>query len=841
MKVTLFKQDSRTGSESLTTLTAEALMGRIQSPTKADSKYVNGLRRIIPLLRGRKSHYEYIDRLPRVCPSLEWQRKGTDGKEVLRYNGIVLLEVNRLTGRGEAERVKAKARLFPQTLAAFVGSSGESVKIWVAFTLPDGTLPQLTGRGEAERVKAKARLFPQTLAAFVGSSGESVKIWVAFTLPDGTLPQQRDWYEKFHAHAYRLAVNCYQPLLPFSITLKEASPEISFRLTMDELAYYNPEVTPFRMEQPLTFPDEMTFREKRQQGDSPLARLEPDSDTLVSVHRLYEMTLAHTLQPLTFPDEMTFREKRQQGDSPLARLEPDSDTLVSVHRLYEMTLAHTLEGITGWKRGNDLQPLLVKLAEACFRSGIPEEETVRQTLAHYPETDEVTLRTLVHTLYQECKGFGESSSLSGDQAPLLRMKEFMERRYEFRFNTLTGETEYRKRDSIHFYFKPADRRARNSMAMDALEEGICVWDRDVDRYLGSDRIPIYNPIEDYLWSTGKWDGHDRIRELADCVPCMNGGCWRELFYRWFLSMVAHWRGMDRMHGNSTVPVLIGAQGYRKSTFCRLILPPELRFAYTDSLDFRSKRDAEMALGRFLLINLDEFDQISSNQQGFLKHLLQKPVLNLRKPYATSVQEVRRYASFIATSNHADLLNDPSGSRRFICIEVTEPIRTEITFNYRQLYAQAMQALNQGERYWLDDADEELLKQENRQFEQTTPLEAALCSMTRRARNEREGEEETLMEIAEQLNKRSRKQENRQFEQTTPLEAALCSMTRRARNEREGEEETLMEIAEQLNKRSRILKLKLTTGNISYLGRLMRKYGFTSRRTNRGMLYRIVWL
>lgn len=499
-------------------------------------------------------------------------------------------------------------------------------------------------------------------------------------------------------------------------------------------------------------------------------------------------------QPLTFPDEMTFREKRQQGDSPLARLEPDSDTLVSVHRLYEMTLAHTLEGITGWKRGNDLQPLLVKLAEACFRSGIPEEETVRQTLAHYPETDEVTLRTLVHTLYQECKGFGESPSLSGDQAILLRMKEFMERRYEFRFNTLTGETEYRKRDSIHFYFKPADRRARNSMAMDALEEGICVWDRDVDRYLGSDRIPIYNPIEDYLWSTGKWDGHDRIRELADCVPCMNGGCWRELFYRWFLSMVAHWRGMDRMHGNSTVPVLIGAQGYRKSTFCRLILPPELRFAYTDSLDFRSKRDAEMALGRFLLINLDEFDQISSNQQGFLKHLLQKPVLNLRKPYATSVQEVRRYASFIATSNHADLLNDPSGSRRFICIEVTGPIRTEITFNYRQLYAQAMQALNQGERYWLDDADEELLKQENRQFEQTTPLEAALCSMTRRARNEREGEEETLMEIAEQL-----------------------------------------------NKRSRILKLKLTTGNISYLGRLMRKYGFTSRRTNRGMLYRIVWL
>ena len=38
-------------------------------------------------------------------------------------------------------------------------------------------------------------------------------------------------------------------------------------------------------------------------------------------------------------------------------------------------------------------------------------------------------------------------------------------------------------------------------------------------------------------------------------------------------------------------------------------------------------------------------------------------------YGTSVVEMRRYASFIATSNHKDLLTDPSGSRRFICIEV----------------------------------------------------------------------------------------------------------------------------------------------------------------------------
>lgn len=148
----------------------------------------------------------------------------------------------------------------------------------------------------------------------------------------------------------------------------------------------------------------------------------------------------------------------------------------------------------------------------------------------------------------------------------------------------------------------------------------------------------------------------------------------------------------------------------------------LRFGYADSLDFSSKQEAERALGRFFLINLDEFDQITMNQQGFLKHLLQKPVANLRKPYGTSVRELRRYASFIGTSNQKDLLTDPTGSRRFICIEVTAPIDTHVTIDYRQLYAQAMTLLYQQERYWLNDEDEAVLRQSNSEFEQISPLE-----------------------------------------------------------------------------------------------------------------------
>ena len=97
--------------------------------------------------------------------------------------------------------------------------------------------------------------------------------------------------------------------------------------------------------------------------------------------------------------------------------------------------------------------------------------------------------------------------------------------------------------------------------------------------------------------------------------------------------------------------------------------------------------------------MDEFDQIGISQQSFLKHILQKPVVNTRRPNASAVEELRRYASFIGTSNHKDLLTDTSGSRRFIGVEVTGVIDVVRPIDYEQLYAQAMAALRSNERYW----------------------------------------------------------------------------------------------------------------------------------------------
>ena len=183
----------------------------------------------------------------------------------------------------------------------------------------------------------------------------------------------------------------------------------------------------------------------------------------------------------------------------------------------------------------------------------------------------------------------------------------------------------------------------------------------------------------------------------------------------------------------------------------------------------------------------QLSAVSGNQQAFLKHLLQKPSASLRKPYSSSIQEVRRYASFIATSNHKDLLSDLSGNRRFICVEVTAPIDTNVTVNYDQLYAQAFHAVMHGERYWLDDADEALLTESNEEFRQVTPLEHLLQS---------------------------------------------CFSVASPENE-DGEWLMTLEIFNTLQEG---IREKLPIGKLNHIGRLLKKWDVPNKRTGKGSLY-----
>ena len=337
---------------------------------------------------------------------------------------------------------------------------------------------------------------------------------------------------------------------------------------------------------------------------------------------------------------------------------------------------------------------------------------------------------------------------------IVNMMQLLKSRYDFRYNTVMKFVEYMPKEKGWYGFQPVDPRVQKRMTLEVQLADIRVSIKDVRNFLESDYIKNYNPIDEYLFQCyDKWDGKDHIRALARTVPTANPH-WADWFYTWFLGMVDQWRGYShRQYGNSVAPLLISKQGYNKSTFCRRLLPPELQWGYSDNLILSEKRQVYQAMAQFMVINLDEFNQISPQvQQGFLKNLIQLPTLKYKPPYGSHVMEFPRLASFIATSNMKDILSDPSGNRRFIGVELTGPIDVSVRPNYQQLFAQALSALNNGEKSYFDAQQVKLIMKSNSQFEVIQPIDQYFLLYFELVEDEKEGEYLTAAEIFDYLKK-----------------------------------------------------------------------------------------
>lgn len=337
---------------------------------------------------------------------------------------------------------------------------------------------------------------------------------------------------------------------------------------------------------------------------------------------------------------------------------------------------------------------------------------------------------------------------------IVNMMQLLESRYDFRYNTVMKYVEYLPKDKGWYGYQPVEPRVQKRMTLEVQLADIRVSIKDVRNFLESDYIKNYNPIDEYLFQCyDKWDGKDHIRALARTVPTANPH-WADWFYTWFLGMVDQWRGYShRQYGNSVAPLLISKQGYNKSTFCRRLLPPELQWGYSDNLILSEKRQVYQAMAQFMVINLDEFNQISPQvQQGFLKNLIQLPTLKYKPPYGSHVMEFPRLASFIATSNMKDILSDPSGNRRFIGVELTGPIDVSVRPNYQQLFAQALSALNNGEKSYFDAQQVKLIMKSNSQFEIIQPIDQYFQLYFELVEDEKEGDYLTAAEIFDYLKK-----------------------------------------------------------------------------------------
>ena len=541
------------------------------------------------------------------------------------------------------------------------------------------SLENLRDLSTVEEYKRLATLQPYTLLCFMGHDGHSLHIVCPYTVADGNQS------ETALLNAFRKLHYIYSSQLGTPLAEHEPTFETCCKASYDPQPFYNPSAIATTVSsEPESTPEFRPIQEE--------------------------------ISDYNYPEEIPGLSQR---DSRMRRFHDCLDAIIEKN--------HNLQDDEEFAI-----IVLEQLADGCRIMGLPQAWCARvasyipiivDSLGH--DTIESAFKTayLKETLKTIPFKFTRPSALIA-----FKTEAYMNEHYTLRLNVMTGTPEYRM-NAVGYGFQPLDQAARNTMAIKALKAGVDSWDKDLSRYIDSNLIPKYYPMEDYIKHLPKWNGkHDYVGELAHRVKSDNPH-WEGDFHIWMLSMVAQWLGKDRQHGNAIVPLLIGPQGSGKSTFCRRLLPEYLQIYFNDRLSMKNDNDIFLAMSGYALINIDEFDAMSKSQQPILKYLISKHDIKFRPPYGKTMEERQRFASFIATTNNRRPLVDPTGSRRFVCVYADEIDNTGL-INYDQLYAQLYTELEQGRRYWFDDDENARIMQQNEQFQQVSSYEQMinLCYM-----------------------------------------------------------------------------------------------------------------
>ncbi len=239
----------------------------------------------------------------------------------------------------------------------------------------------------------------------------------------------------------------------------------------------------------------------------------------------------------------------------------------------------------------------------------------------------------------------------------------------------------------------------------------------------------FHPVRAYLKEL-HWDRVERSTALlSGYLGVQDSPLVQEMGRAFLVGAVA--RVLEPGCKQDTMLVLIGAQGAGKSRFCRALVPAPSWFGDTP-IDLRSK-DAYLALQGKWIYELAEMEALRGRSATRVKSFLSSPSDTFRAPYDRATRDYPRQCVFIGTSNHPDLFDDGTGSRRFWPVEVGEIAMEALVEDRDQLWAEAMVRYQRGEPWHLAPEVEALRESAVARYQLTDPhreqLEAWLVGVT----------------------------------------------------------------------------------------------------------------
>lgn len=269
--------------------------------------------------------------------------------------------------------------------------------------------------------------------------------------------------------------------------------------------------------------------------------------------------------------------------------------------------------------------------------------------------------------------------------------------YRVRYDRFCDQTFYRKTNSTLWEPLTDQQYARFRMRMNQIG-----MDNDPPSELTRDAIEIaahdnkIDSAQDWLNSL-VWDGVPRIATFHLAVLHLPDTPYHKAVVAYLWTALAG-RVLAPGCKADMMPIFIGPQGIRKSTFVENLAPAAGQFAAV-SLGMRDADLARQLRGK-IVAEWDEMRGLNTRDaegiKGWLSHRNDEWIPKFKE---LAVTVPRRFV-VVGTANDKQVLNDPTGARRFLPVRVEQTIDAEyVLANREQLWAEARCMFLEGGVRW----------------------------------------------------------------------------------------------------------------------------------------------
>ena len=272
------------------------------------------------------------------------------------------------------------------------------------------------------------------------------------------------------------------------------------------------------------------------------------------------------------------------------------------------------------------------------------------------------------------------------------VKSYLDEKYDIRKNTISGIIEGKAKTE-----KAYSELNENDVFIEMHENNIKVGKDMLKAVLRSSFIEDHNPIIEYFASLKKWNPSadpDHIKKLCSFIKSEND----ELFLLHFTKHLVRCIAcvMIPNYFNKQCFVIVSPkQDLGKTSFIRFLNKGTiLENYYTENVSI--DKDGRFTLTENIIINLDELAGMSKYEINQLKAFISYDKIKEREAYAAQKTTRTRIASFFATTNDLNFLNDLTGSSRWVCFQVFNiDFKYSTSIDISKVWAQAYALFTSG--------------------------------------------------------------------------------------------------------------------------------------------------